>query len=1366
MFRRTRGGIIKLGGGWQGRGTIKNARNTTIGKGAVVTANAREKGQGGIIAVWADQATRFGGRIEARGGPKGGNGGSVETSGKEQLGVTGTVDASAPQGTGGEWLLDPRDVTISGAGAYAVNPAGETIDPGSDSFTILDSSISAALSSGNNVTITTGTTGTQTGNLALWNATISKTGGGDATLTLKAESSIGTTGTNSISSTSGKLHTIFWSDANNDQSGYIALTNTTITSNGGDVILGGGVDNGADILAATDGVTLLYDGIAGDGRPDGYAWGNGGSTPGVFLNNGDIAAGAGNIIIRGHGMDSAGTAGLYGIRASNSSFLDTNGLLMMDGVGGNGLSGVHGILFSDLGSILQSASGNIALNGAAGPNTGGGSMGVVIQSSAIVRSNGAGGTAAPIAIYGKGGGGTADFNYGVMLQAQGRVSSKDGDIAIAAVGGNGMNSNHAFRLFNATVLSDGNANITISGTRGSGTSSGDFWIANPTSSIGGASATGTITFLADKIGAFTDVAVQTQGDIVFKPRTSSATVGISGGGCGSSCNVNLTDAILATLSPDVDGNGIGSLVIGDSAAGTGTVDINGWDLSGKTYDVEVYGGTVDLTGGAITWNGGNDILLHSRTGDFVIDQNFTRNAGVAGDGMLTIKAAGSITTSGTRTITAATAGATGKLHTILWSDADNSGAGHISLFPSITTNGGDIILGGGLDDGSDYLDPHGRLLIDGIAGDGRPDGLAMASSGSAALLQGPTVQTAGGNITLLGGGGGGVNLAAGASGIDTGGGNIVLGGSGFAQLAAFGDVHTRGGEIWISNQNVTYIVADTYTIDTGGGAIHTVSGLGATAVVTHNGGKIVTGSGNIILEGMGGTNPLNISAGVRVAANLATQGGDIELIAHGGGIQLFDNVAGPSVITTQGGNVTLTAEATTGSGLWLGTEALLGGSPAQFVDVGTLTIRGRGSPTSTADPYGTAAGIVIAGPWDITGVDHMVLDGHGTGTTALNAGILFLDLSPIGAAAPSIGSPGATADLTILADTIAQVATADLVSFTIPSMPIGIQTAGRVTLASHTPAKTIGVAGGPGDVQLPAFLLDGIGAGNITIGDATSGLITVNPYGSWASRASSGVSFLSGPGGITFTPGAHDFGTRSLTATTSGPLTVNGAITAGNALLQTTGASSDITIGAAGSITTSGTGDAITLASARNFINNGGAGALSAPAGRWLVYSGSPAASANGGLIADFARYGCDYGACTGFTPGLDGFLYREIIGGSSGGGMAPTSPAAAPTPPVRPSTGVGGGQVPTSPAPVITTGLPDFIRKQDIVTRIQVEAPLHGSAPGLPARGPDLEDSVTLAATQEGADSRIRADDRRRRWFAGELYTVSPDLARDLESD
>ena len=267
------------------------------------------------------------------------------------------------------------------------------------------------------------------------------------------------------------------------------------------------------------------------------------------------------------------------------------------------------------------------------------------------------------------------------------------------------------------------------------------------------------------------------------------------------------------------------------------------------------------------------------------------------------------------------------------------------------------------------------------------------------------------------------------------------------------------------------------------------------------------------------------------------------------------------------------------------------------------------------------------------------------------------------------------------------------------------------------------------------------------------------------------MSFVSGSGGVTFAAGAHDFGTRSVAATAAGALNVNGALTVGSAVLRTTGATSDITIGAAGSIAASGPGDAITLASGRNFINNRGAAALSTPAARWLVYSGSPGTNATGGLIADFSRYACEYGTCTGFTPGLDGFLYREIgSGGSPGGSNAPTAPVTPPTSPVPPVSEPGGGRPAAPPAPVISTGLPDFIRKQDIVTRIQVNATPRGGT--FPASGIDpflagdggLEDGVTPAVTQEEADSRIRADDRRRRWFDGELYTVSPDLARDLD--
>ena len=57
-----------------------------------------------------------------------------------------------------------------------------------------------------------------------------------------------------------------------------------------------------------------------------------------------------------------------------------------------------------------------------------------------------------------------------------------------------------------------------------------------------------------------------------------------------------------------------TLVIGDSAAGTGAVDISAWDISGETFNVGVYGGTVDFTG-AFTYNGANDLTFYSRTGN-------------------------------------------------------------------------------------------------------------------------------------------------------------------------------------------------------------------------------------------------------------------------------------------------------------------------------------------------------------------------------------------------------------------------------------------------------------------------------------------------------------------------------------------------------------------------------------------------------------------------------------------------------------------------------------------------------------------------------------------------------------------------------
>ena len=133
------GGTALVGGNFHGAGPEQNAQTTTIAAGASIRADALTKGNGGRVAVWSDTLTRFDGAISARGGPKGGNGGFVETSGKRSLAVhTGSVTTDAPDGTIGEWLLDPASILVSTGGlaslsdvaSFGANPGTtQYIDP-------------------------------------------------------------------------------------------------------------------------------------------------------------------------------------------------------------------------------------------------------------------------------------------------------------------------------------------------------------------------------------------------------------------------------------------------------------------------------------------------------------------------------------------------------------------------------------------------------------------------------------------------------------------------------------------------------------------------------------------------------------------------------------------------------------------------------------------------------------------------------------------------------------------------------------------------------------------------------------------------------------------------------------------------------------------------------------------------------------------------------------------------------------------------------------------------------------------------------------------------------------------------------------
>lgn len=245
---RTGGGEVYVGGGWQGNDVaIRNASKVVMDRDAVIDVSATEKGDGGKAVLWSEDYTNFRGRILAKGGAQSGNGGQVETSSHNNLQAFGDVDASALNGRGGNWLLDPLDVTIvSGSSNTNVTETGKGTEAKLESDTDHVFSPSAAgarvsavkiadqLNNGTSVTVDTHGTGTQGGNITV-NADISKTKGGDATLTLNADNSINITN-HTISSTVDKLDVNLYAAGSAD--GTLTLNHATVSTNGGNIALG------------------------------------------------------------------------------------------------------------------------------------------------------------------------------------------------------------------------------------------------------------------------------------------------------------------------------------------------------------------------------------------------------------------------------------------------------------------------------------------------------------------------------------------------------------------------------------------------------------------------------------------------------------------------------------------------------------------------------------------------------------------------------------------------------------------------------------------------------------------------------------------------------------------------------------------------------------------------------------------------------------------------------------------------------------------------------------------------------------------------------------------------------------------------
>lgn len=198
----TGGGDVLVGGDYQGGGTLPTAVNTTVDASTTIDAGARGRGDGGRIIVWSDDHTDSFGRLSARGGPQGGDGGLVETSGKGSLEFGAPADVAAPAGKPGTWLIDPSDIDIDASHA---------------------GSIETALNEGSSVSVKTSDDGDGKGDISV-NSPIHKTEGGDASLTLDAHNEIHVNA--DIKSSSDKLDV-------NLKAGRGINMNASIDTNGG-----------------------------------------------------------------------------------------------------------------------------------------------------------------------------------------------------------------------------------------------------------------------------------------------------------------------------------------------------------------------------------------------------------------------------------------------------------------------------------------------------------------------------------------------------------------------------------------------------------------------------------------------------------------------------------------------------------------------------------------------------------------------------------------------------------------------------------------------------------------------------------------------------------------------------------------------------------------------------------------------------------------------------------------------------------------------------------------------------------------------------------------------------------------------------
>ena len=351
------GGTVLIGGGLQGRdASLRNAQAVYMAPGASVAADALGSGDGGLIVLWSDQATRAYGSLSARGGALGGDGGFIETSGGWLDARPASVRTDATAGRHGQWLLDPHDIVITSDAADSLITGNPDFRSTGNVAVLSTATLEAALNANNNVTVSTSVGQGGNGDIRMLNATLRPAPTNPVSLSLNAHRNISIDFSTvrsegaalSLSLVAGRGSREVGRGADtSDVGGAVAIRSSTLTLKGGSLDIGGAVRAcGANQCSGDD-----FGAVASDGSV---------LRDGILVAASSIDVASGHITMRGHSVAEQGDAS--GIALTDGSTLNAAAIDLRGSVDSSGPYNRTGVKLA--GGVIT-ASQSLSVNGAA-----------------------------------------------------------------------------------------------------------------------------------------------------------------------------------------------------------------------------------------------------------------------------------------------------------------------------------------------------------------------------------------------------------------------------------------------------------------------------------------------------------------------------------------------------------------------------------------------------------------------------------------------------------------------------------------------------------------------------------------------------------------------------------------------------------------------------------------------------------------------------------------------------------------------------------------------------------------------------------------------------------------------------------------